>query len=35
MRRLGEEQIIVDVYVDDLIITGGREITRFKRVMAA
>jgi len=36
MRRLGkEEQIIVDVYVDALIITGGREITCFKRVMAA
>ena len=33
----GKEELVVDVYVDDLIITGARaeDIDNFKREMAA
>ena len=36
-RRRGKEELIVDVYVDDLIVTGARteDINSFKREMAA
>jgi hypothetical protein len=36
-RRQGKEELIVDVYVDDLIVTGARaeDIDSFKREMAS
>ena len=36
-RRRGKEELIVGVYVDDLIVTGARteDINSFKRKMAA
>ena len=36
-RRRGKEELVVGVYVDDLIITGARmeDISSFKREMAA
>ena len=35
--RWGMEELVVDVYVDDLIVTGARaeDIDSFKREMAA
>ena len=37
MRRRRKEELIVDVYVDDLIVTGARteDINSFKREMEA
>ena len=37
MRRRGKEELVVGVYVDDLIVTGTRteDINSFKRKMAA
>ena len=36
-RRWGKEELIVDVYMDDLIVTGVRteDVNSFKREMAA
>ena len=36
-RRWGKEELVVGVYVDDLIVTGARteDINSFKREMAA
>ena len=37
MRRWGKEELVVSVYVDDLIVTGARteDINGFKHEMAA
>ena len=37
MRRRGKEELVVGMYVDDLIVTGVRteDINSFKREMAA